>query len=50
MTVYIKIIYVNCGLGNEYGGDLRSNEHYRVSFRPLGKIYTAIKVEKPFKP
>ena len=30
----MKIIYVNYGLGNEYEGDLRSNKHYRVSFRP----------------
>ena len=25
---YMKIIYVNCGWGNEYESDLRSNEHY----------------------
>ena len=24
----MKIIYVNCGLRNEYVSDLRSNEHY----------------------
>ena len=25
---YIEIIYVNCGLRNEFGSDLRRNEHY----------------------
>ena len=24
----MKIMYVNCGFGNEYESDLRSNEHY----------------------
>ena len=24
----MKIIYVNCGIRNEYEGDLRSNKHF----------------------
>ena len=28
---YIEIIYVNCGLRNEFGSDLRRNEHYLSS-------------------
>ena len=27
----MKIIYVNCGLGNKYESDLRNNEHYSSS-------------------
>ena len=28
---HMKIIYVNCGLGNKYENDLRNNEHYSSS-------------------
>ena len=30
-TLYMKIIYVNCGERDKYGSDLRSNEHYLSS-------------------
>ena len=34
----MKIIYVNCGIRNEYEGDLRSNKHFvssSVKIRPV---------------
>ena len=36
---YIEIIYVNCGLRNEFGSDLRCNEHYLSSTENKASIF-----------
>ena len=34
---YVKIIYVNCGLINEYRSDLHSSEHFLRSLHQYGR-------------